>query len=187
MGTLSKVSRDEVRKRLPGRDRGPVDKAEARSRKVAASVGTRTGRAWSATRGVGKAAAAATKAIADKPKREQAKRRRTRAGVAAGVGAVTGAAAYLSSAERRGGLWSKVKSLLPGGGPPSDEALADKVRSEVFRPDDAPKGSVNVNVQNGIVYLRGQLEDQKRIEDLVRRARGVEGVEQVESLLHTPA
>jgi osmotically-inducible protein OsmY len=61
------------------------------------------------------------------------------------------------------------------------------VRSEVFRPDDAPKGSVNVNVQNGIVYLRGQLEDQKRIEDLVRRARGVEGVEQVESLLHTPA
>jgi len=86
---------------------------------------------------------------------------------------VTGAAAYLSSQERRGSLWAKVKALLPGGGPPNDEALADKVRSEVFRPEDAPKGSVNVNVQNGIVYLRGQLDDQARIEELVRRARGV--------------
>jgi osmotically-inducible protein OsmY len=70
---------------------------------------------------------------------------------------------------------------------PSDEALADRVRSEIFRPEDAPKGSVNVNVENGTVYLRGEVDDRKQARRLVKSAKSVDGVEDVESLIHTPA
>jgi osmotically-inducible protein OsmY len=70
---------------------------------------------------------------------------------------------------------------------PNDEALADRVRSEIFRPGDAPKGSVNVNVENGVVYLRGELDDRRRARKLVKAAKSVDGVEEVESLIHTSA
>ena len=35
--------------------------------------------------------------------------------------------------------------------------LAERVKSELFRPADAPKDSVNVSVESGVVYLRGEL------------------------------
>ena len=61
------------------------------------------------------------------------------------------------------------------------------MRSEIFRPDDAPKGAVNVNVEDGVVYLRGELDDRRRARKLVKAAKSVDGVEEVESLIHTPA
>jgi osmotically-inducible protein OsmY len=67
-----------------------------------------------------------------------------------------------------------------------DATLADKVRSEVFRDTRFPKGEVNVNVYDGVVQLRGELEQPELIEDLVERTRRVVGVRDVESLLHTP-
>jgi osmotically-inducible protein OsmY len=66
-----------------------------------------------------------------------------------------------------------------------DQTLKAKVESEVFRPADAPKGDVDVNVENGVVYLRGQVE-QQLIEDLDQRVRSVQGVRAVENLLHVP-
>jgi hypothetical protein len=33
------------------------------------------------------------------------------------------------------------------------------VETEVFRPADAPKGKVDVNVANGVVELRGGIDD----------------------------
>jgi BON domain len=68
----------------------------------------------------------------------------------------------------------------------SDQALAERVRSEIFQPAGAPKGSVNVNVENGIVYLRGEVKRPDQIRDLVGRASSVDGVVGVENLLHTP-
>jgi osmotically-inducible protein OsmY len=68
----------------------------------------------------------------------------------------------------------------------NDPALADKVKSEIFRDPDAPKGDVNVNVEEGVVYLRGELERPDQIEELVASARKVDGVREVENLLHTP-
>jgi BON domain len=68
----------------------------------------------------------------------------------------------------------------------NDPALARKVESEIFRDADAPNGSVNVNVENGIVYLRGQVERSEDIEALVAKAEKVDGVHGVESLLHLP-
>jgi hypothetical protein len=65
----------------------------------------------------------------------------------------------------------------------NDPALAQKVESEIFRPADAPKGEVNVNVENGVVVLRGQVEDSNQADALVVAASQVEGVRDVESKL----
>jgi hypothetical protein len=67
-----------------------------------------------------------------------------------------------------------------------DVTLANKVESEIFRAPDAPKGKVDVNAENGVVYLRGQLERAEQIDDLVQAAEKVGGVKEVKSLLHLP-
>jgi osmotically-inducible protein OsmY len=67
-----------------------------------------------------------------------------------------------------------------------DATLADRVRSEIFRPADAPKGSVSVDVQARVVYLRGEVTDQAWIDRLGDEARKVEGIDGVKNLLHAP-
>jgi osmotically-inducible protein OsmY len=69
---------------------------------------------------------------------------------------------------------------------PDDVTLARKVETEIFRSADVPKGQINVNVEDGIVYLRGELEQPDLIEDLGAQARKVQGVLAVENLLHVP-
>jgi osmotically-inducible protein OsmY len=69
---------------------------------------------------------------------------------------------------------------------PNDQALAERVKSEIFQPADAPKGSVNINVEDGIVYLRGEVKRPEEIRKLVEEAGAVDGVRGVENLLHTP-
>jgi osmotically-inducible protein OsmY len=84
----------------------------------------------------------------------------------------------------------KAKGVAASASPtetPNDEALADRVRSVVFRPADAPKGQVNINVVDGVVYLRGELDRPDEIGSLIAAAEKVEGVRRVENLLHTPA
>lgn len=72
-------------------------------------------------------------------------------------------------------------------GPPQDDVtLARKVESEIFRDADVPKGAVDVNAEHGKVVLRGEVDSTELIEELVDKARGVQGVQEVESLLHTP-
>jgi len=71
-------------------------------------------------------------------------------------------------------------------GPQDDVTLARKVESEIFRDADVPKGAVDVNAEHGKVVLRGEVDSTELIEELVDKARGVQGVEEVESLLHTP-
>ena len=68
----------------------------------------------------------------------------------------------------------------------NDPALQAKVESEIFRPDDAPKDKVSVNVEDGVVYLRGELDDPAAMESLREAAAKVEGVRDVQSLLHAP-
>jgi osmotically-inducible protein OsmY len=70
---------------------------------------------------------------------------------------------------------------------PDDVTLARKVETEIFREPDVPKGKINVNAENGKIVLRGEVDSAELIDDLVSKARKVQGVEQVESLLHTPA
>jgi BON domain len=67
-----------------------------------------------------------------------------------------------------------------------DVTLKNKVETELFRDADAPKGQVDVNAQDGIVQLRGEVGSPELIDELVARARGVQGVREVENLLHVP-
>ena len=69
---------------------------------------------------------------------------------------------------------------------PDDVTLARKVESEIFRGADVPKGKINVNAENGKIVLRGEVDSPALIDDLVEKARKVQGVQEVESLLHTP-
>jgi hypothetical protein len=71
-------------------------------------------------------------------------------------------------------------------GNPDDQVLHDRVQSELFRDDDVPKSDININVEFGKVVLRGQVESRELIDDLVIRVRAIEGVNDVESLLHVP-
>ncbi len=68
---------------------------------------------------------------------------------------------------------------------PDDITLARKVETEIFRGADVPKGKINVNAEGGIVFLRGEVDDPSMIEDLGKAARKVQGVREVENLLHT--
>jgi osmotically-inducible protein OsmY len=69
---------------------------------------------------------------------------------------------------------------------PDDVTLAHKVESEIFRDAEVPKGKINVNAENGKVVLRGEVDSTEMIEELVDKARQVQGVQDVENLLHTP-
>ena len=67
-----------------------------------------------------------------------------------------------------------------------DVTLARKVETEIFREADAPKGKINVNVVDGVVELRGEADTPEMIDDLVEKTRKVQGVRDVENLLHLP-
>jgi osmotically-inducible protein OsmY len=98
----------------------------------------------------------------------------------------------LARVARKGAEWAErsgraVGARVYGTSKDYDDAtLARKVETEIFRPDDAPKGQVDVNVQNGVVQLRGEVESPDLSEDLAERTRQVDGVRDVENLLHVP-
>lgn len=70
--------------------------------------------------------------------------------------------------------------------PENDQTLAHKVESEVFQSDDIPKGQINVNAENGVVVIRGQVKSPDMINEIERRVRAVQGVRDVRNLLHLP-
>ncbi|MGH3081266.1 MAG: BON domain-containing protein [Gaiellaceae bacterium] len=91
-----------------------------------------------------------------------------------------------ASAEAEG-LVQKAKHLQEEPKPqPDDVTLTRKVETEIFRDAEIPKGQINVNAENGKVYLRGEVGKPELIKDLEKRARKVQGVQDVENLLHLP-
>jgi osmotically-inducible protein OsmY len=69
---------------------------------------------------------------------------------------------------------------------PNDVTLARKVETEIFRDPQVPKGQIDVNAEGGVVILRGEVEGPELIQDLEEKTRSVQGVKDVENLLHTP-
>lgn len=65
----------------------------------------------------------------------------------------------------------------------NDPSLKAKVESELFKPAGAPKGSVDVNVEDHVVFLRGEVESEDQQQSLVSRAKEIDGVTAVESRL----
>jgi osmotically-inducible protein OsmY len=112
-----------------------------------------------------------------------------------GGAAIAAAAKFLDrrrGAQIAGRIKQAASTVTPGGGlkDADDVTLARKVETEIFRPADAPKGDVSVDVQAGVVYLRGAVADEAWIERLAEGARKVDGVKGVKNLLHrqgTPA
>ena len=91
------------------------------------------------------------------------------------------------AAAQAGGMKQKATHLKEQEKPqPDDVTLARKVETEIFRDAEVPKGKINVNVEDGVVYLRGELEQPDLIDDLESQARKVQGVRDVENLLHAP-
>ena len=92
---------------------------------------------------------------------------------------------------RRAKVAGRIRALMARAeeGPkpqPDDVTLAHMVESELFRDEQVPKGQINVNAENGKVYLRGEVGQQEMIRDLEERARSIHGVQEVENLLHLP-
>ena len=69
---------------------------------------------------------------------------------------------------------------------PNDATLAAKVESQVLGHVDLPKGRVNVNAEGGVVVLRGEVDRPELIQELEAKVRKVQGVRDVENLLHLP-
>jgi osmotically-inducible protein OsmY len=68
----------------------------------------------------------------------------------------------------------------------NDQGLQAKVESEIFRGVDVDKGGVVVSVEDAVVYLRGEVATPEAITQLGYAARGVEGVRDVQNMLHGP-
>ena len=67
-----------------------------------------------------------------------------------------------------------------------DDTLVARVRSEVLRDARYKAGEIHVDAYEGCVTLRGQLESEADVRDIVDRTRRVEGVSEVRSYLHLP-
>jgi osmotically-inducible protein OsmY len=92
-----------------------------------------------------------------------------------------------SASAQAEGLVQKAKHLQEEPKPqPDDVTLTRKVETEIFRDAEVPKGQINVNAENGKIYLRGEVDKPELIKDLEKRARKVQGVAEVENLLHLP-
>ena len=83
---------------------------------------------------------------------------------------------------------ARAEHAVSGGesAPADDVTLTRKVETEIFRDADAPKGKIDVNVVDGVVELRGEADTPEMIDDLVAKTRKVQGVRDVENLLHLP-
>lgn len=72
-----------------------------------------------------------------------------------------------------------LRNLGPGEAPETDVALLDRVESEVFRDSSLDKGAINLNVEHGVIVVRGELPDlatRERLEAAIRKVPGVSDV-----------
>jgi BON domain len=122
------------------------------------------------------------------PSRKQSRSKKRLIGVA-GIGAALAAVLGIVKRRRVADTAKRAahgaKSAVTPDREYDDVTLARKVESEIFRPADAPKDKVSVSVADGVVELRGELDDPKQVEQLGKSAKGVEGVKDVRNLLHT--
>lgn len=102
------------------------------------------------------------------------------------LAALGGAFAYVFLRRRRGHEeeYGYVPTRAEAAARPDDATLVDKVRSEIFRDVDIPTGKININAEEGKVVLRGEVDEPELIDQLAERTRKVQGVEDVENLLH---
>jgi hypothetical protein len=110
---------------------------------------------------------------------------------AGGGGESTSGPATVEDAIARAGA----QGPAPGGAGPQasrqpkdldDVTIARKVETHIFRVRSRPKSSVDVNVVDGVVWLRGQVKTPAMIRRLEAEAREIPEVRDVQNLLHLP-
>jgi osmotically-inducible protein OsmY len=84
----------------------------------------------------------------------------------------------------RGRLRGTAHRLTPGSGsaPADDHVLADRIRSQVLGPMRGHK--INVDVADGVVTLRGEVDSAGDRAEIESRVQRVGGVAEVRNLLH---
>lgn len=92
----------------------------------------------------------------------------------------------IASDHAYGNAREKLHMHQPDNPNPDDNTLRDRIESEAFNHHTAPKGEYNLNVEDGIAVLRGQLDSQEDIQTLIALVAEVPDVQGVESFLHTP-
>jgi osmotically-inducible protein OsmY len=100
--------------------------------------------------------------------------------------AALGGAALALIIERRIARVDRDVSSAPSVPDYDDATLAQKVMTELFRDQHIPKGAINVNVENGVALVRGEVESPAMIVEIVARTRRIRGVADVENLMHLP-
>jgi hypothetical protein len=92
--------------------------------------------------------------------------------------------------ELGGGASEPEPARAPSPPPPpkdlDDVTIARKVESVLFRDRKVAKGKVDVNVADGVVWLRGEVKTPDLVKLLETRAQEVPEVKGVENLLHLP-
>lgn len=67
-----------------------------------------------------------------------------------------------------------------------DQEVNERVEGELFRDASVPKGQININTVDGVVYVRGTANGQEQIAEIERRIKAIEGVDAVINLLRLP-
>jgi osmotically-inducible protein OsmY len=107
----------------------------------------------------------------------------------ASAGASQATATASQTADKAKGAVATATPTMPGShrlDDADDVTLTRKVETEIFRDPAAPKGDVSVDVQAGVVHLRGQVADEAWIARLADEAEKVDGIKGVKNLLHRP-
>ena len=73
-----------------------------------------------------------------------------------------------------------------GNGRLNDSGLSDKVETELFADPSIPQGKININVEEGVVVLRGEVDDPGQREELIHKAEAIAGGVGGDWVLHLP-
>lgn len=93
-----------------------------------------------------------------------------------------------AAGEARGAAHEAREKVAPPGPKPdiTDQDLAGKVETIVFRDERVPKGQINIDAAGGTVVLRGEVPSAEMRDELVQQADAIPEVARVENLLHLP-
>jgi len=69
---------------------------------------------------------------------------------------------------------------------PDDPTLSDRIHSTVFGEPDVPDDRLTIEVVDGVVTLRGELDSQDEIDDVAARIAAVPDVRSVDVMVHLP-
>ena len=68
----------------------------------------------------------------------------------------------------------------------SDAAIAQTIRTRLEERSDLETGGLVIDVVRGVAYLRGELHDREKFNEVVDLTGSVPGIRRVQSLLHLP-